>query len=201
MHKTPDVVFIGLKRSASTFLRGYFTQHPNIAWTRKGTYFIHDSQFQSGNYDNEIEVADQATLCFIEVNELLATGLIVHEHGDWDEIRFKVDHSVDEDSITINSTEVAQRIKKTLPDARIILVLRNQVDWLRTHYRNFMNALPARRKRFSDFLTTPEGQMVLYAGFFNVTIQVYFELFGRENVQVIIYEDFRKEPRMNANRR
>ena len=35
--------------------------------------------------------------------------------------------------------------------------------------------------------------MVLYAGFFNVTIQVYFELFGRENVHVALFEEIKDQ--------
>ena len=32
----PDVLYIGLQRTGSTFLRGYFSAHPDIVWTREG---------------------------------------------------------------------------------------------------------------------------------------------------------------------
>jgi hypothetical protein len=35
----PNVVYVGLMRSGSQFLRSYFAVHPQIQWTRKAWHF------------------------------------------------------------------------------------------------------------------------------------------------------------------
>lgn len=187
--KPPDVVYIGLKRSASTFLRGYFDGHPQVVWQRESLTIMDDEKFGKQLSDLSREVPVDSV--FIEVNELLATGLITEEGNTWEANRTRPDASLRAAGCRVDPVEMAHRVKQICPEAKIVLTLRNQIDWIRTHYRVFMGLMPVRRYRLSDFLSTLEGQTVLYGGFFYATVQAYFQCFGRERVFVALFEDIR----------
>jgi len=187
--KAPDVVYVGLKRSASTFLRGYFDGHPQVVWQRESLSIMDDETYGMPHGGLTREVPSSSV--FIEVNELLATGLITQKGNTWEAHRICPDKSFSAAGCRVDPVEVAHRVKQLCPEARIILTLRNQVEWIRTHYRVFMGLMPAQRFRLSDFLSTLEGQMVVYAGHFHATVQAYFRYFGRDRVFVTLFEDIR----------
>ena len=191
MQRQPDFIYVGVKRSASTFLRGYFDSHPDIVWRRDSFYLIDDAAYACGNFETTHDVPDTAR--FVEVNECLATGLMIGADSAWEKSRTNPGVSYAECGSRVDPVEIAQRTKRTFPDARIVLTIRNQVEWLRTHYRVFIGLLPPRRHRFSDFLTTLEGQLVLHGGHYHRTIEAYFDLFGRDNVHVALFEDIRDD--------
>lgn len=192
MIRKPDFIYIGLKRSGSTFLRGYFEGHPDIVWQRKASAFLmHDPAFHGGQADVRHEAP--AGAAFVEVNELLATGLMMGAGNAFEANRFRPGSSLAESGCRADPAAVAGRVKETFPEARIIFFLRNQVDWLRTHYRVFIGELPPGRHGFTDFLMTPEGQLVHNGGFYHRTVAAYYDLFGRANVHVALFEDIRDD--------
>lgn len=191
MIREPDIVYIGLKRSGSTFLRGYFETHPDIAWRRESGFLMDDAAFQN-HRDRLPATASNGPVC-IEANELLATGLMTEPGNAFENNRFVPGASMAASGCRADPVEMAGRIRQAYPDARILLVLRNQTDWLRTHYRVFMGELPPGRHKFSDFLTTLEGQLVRGGGFYDRTIGAYFDLFGRDNVRIALFEDIRDD--------
>jgi len=188
--KSPDVVYVGLKRSASTFLRGYFEGHAQVVWQRESMFLMNDEKFHGISDGLAREVPPNST--FIEVNELLVTGLIMEAGNLWEANRTSPDVSLPACGCRVDPVEVAHRVKQTCPEAKIVITLRNQVEWIRTHYRVFMGLMPTRRFRLADFLSTLEGQMVIYAGHFHATVQAYFECFGRDRVYVALFEDIRE---------
>jgi hypothetical protein len=187
--KLPDIVYVGLKRSASTFLRGYFDGHPQVVWQRESLSIMDDETFGQQLGDLTCEVPSSSV--FIEVNELLATGLITQRGNSWEANRTRPDASIPGAGCRVDPVEMAHRVKQIFPEAKIVLTLRNQIDWIRTHYRVFMGLMPARRCRLTDFLSTLEGQMVLYGGYFHATVQAYFQYFGRDRVRIALFEDIR----------
>jgi hypothetical protein len=189
MRKQPDFIYIGLKRSASTFLRGYFDCHPDIVWQREGLNLLYDALFCGGRLETEREVPEGSK--FIIANEFLATGPIIGSGPDWEKNRLRPGLSSTASGCRMDSSEIARGIKHAYPAAGVVLVLRNQIDWFRTHYRVFMPDLPPRQHRFRDFLTTPEGQVLLNGGFYDRALETYFDVFGRQNVHVALFEDIR----------
>ena len=84
--------------------------------------------------------------------------------------------------------EVCRRIRVVAERPRIILTIRNQVDWFGSQYRYMLLHLPKERSRFIDFMTTLEGKMAAYTGMHDVAIEEYHRQFGRENVLVLPLE-------------
>jgi len=105
------------------------------------------------------------------------------------ENRFKYHNHDYAEYAPIDRKEVANRIKNTLPNSKIILVLRNQVDWITCHYRNFYTLLDENKRSLSSFLTCHEGKLIADAASFDETVSVYQELFGQSNVLVLLLED------------
>jgi len=141
-------------------------------------------------------------------------------------------------TVYLGSKEAAGKIKHFSSDAQIIIMLRNPVDVMYAehservfsnleHIGNFEAAVDsnvARKHRVGPF----KGQTILCCGYrelsrFAQPVKTYFEIFGRENVHVIVYDDLeadssevfagvlrflqvaeapgKKDSRINANRR
>ena len=89
----------------------------------------------------------------------------------------------------------ASRIQRTYPNVKILLTIREQVDWLHSAYKYSMPALPGRQRAFSDFCCTPTGIAYLQAGHFDQTIRAYVHVFGSDRVRVLRFEDITRAPK------
>ncbi len=128
------------------------------------------------------------------MNEGLARGYLkVQVPLDYS-IRFQPGESiVKDDDFYPNHKKIPQRIKEICPNVKILITIRNQVDWLRSYYLYFIKYLPKKRKKFKDFISTREGKNALFAGLFHQTISDYYELFDKENVLVMLLEEFKND--------
>lgn len=100
--------------------------------------------------------------------------------------------------------EVARRIKATLPDARIVIGIRAQPGMLAAAYSQYVKAggtFGVRRFLFPDSYFFAASEYRSQAPRFDLAhfdyqrlIGYYFELFGRANVEVILFERFRENP-------
>jgi len=103
----------------------------------------------------------------------------------------------------------AAEIHKFSPTARIIIMLRNPVDMIYTlhsehlfcgdeNITNFKKALMAEESRRHG-LRIPVNCKIKFALLYHEVakydqqVERYFKVFGRDNVKVIIFEDFRKD--------
>lgn len=197
-HK-PDVIYIGYQRAGSTFLRSYFSHHPDIQWTRISDYFESIEKFYSPGYLYWDANAETSThKCVIDMYEAHATGFI---SGDKLEelqdasfyIKKQINSTLNRDYFYPDPGKIARRIKDTIPDAKILLVLRNQVDWIRSNYLHRIIDLPQRHKTFEDYISTRIGKTILFGGLFHDTIKIYYDLFGKENVLVLLLEQFKRD--------
>lgn len=183
----PDALLIGFQKSGTTFLRNYFTVHPQIAWGRNAAYFMAEEiPADASSYLDLHKVTKSGYKCYIDCYESLAIGYL-HERGSsWS----SSDLSPAPDDITLPPiTEIPTRIQRILPNCKFLLVLRNQVDWLRSNYLHFLPALPAKRKSFTDFLGSLEGTRLLNAGLYKNVIEAYKGVFGEAQVHVILFEE------------
>jgi hypothetical protein len=87
-------------------------------------------------------------------------------------------------STYIYSKKAAQRIKSHSPEVKIIVSLRNPVE-------RFISHLSPDRK----FNNLENNMDLVDKGFYYKHLKVYFDLFSKENILVMIYEDIEKDPR------
>jgi hypothetical protein len=102
-------------------------------------------------------------------------------------------------------TGMAQRLRATLPESRIVVILRNQIDIVPTAYKQYVRV--GGTHRIDRYIHAAERQMVgvhkprkipsfsLDHFNFDRLIGLYEELFGRERVHVFLYESFKHDPR------
>ncbi len=186
-------VLVGYKRSGTTFLRGYFSEHPEIEWRRVGYYLLGAADPDPQEYRRLLGDEGAPTGHLIDVCEHLALGLIHNDQEKWQALRFQPDAACDDGVIRIDPVEAARRVKRVAPDARILIVIRNQIDWLQTHYRAFFSELPRGRQSWPDFATTLERRLVLDGGRYDAAIATYRELFDQDRVHVLLLEELRDE--------
>jgi len=185
--RIPDVVYVGQQKTGSTFLRSYFTQHPQIAWTRYGEMFQIDP-FVREQYLARFAKQNDCE-CLVDMFECLAVGYHLDNASQWWVDALTPDDVFDGSGLIPGQREVAERINATFPEVRILLTLRNQVDWLRSNYLYFILRLPPKRRRFLDFLQTREGKLLLAAGAYDHLLNLYRDIFKPERVHVILLED------------
>jgi hypothetical protein len=191
MLNQPDAIFIGFQKAGSTFLRSYFTYHPDIYWARNGRLFMED--FDKEHYLSLDNMRSEHK-CYIDMYESLAMGFLRTSWEQDMQIRFIPDFRLASDGHDLPTIDmIPLRIKDALPKAKILIVIRNQLDWLRSHYMYYLGVLPEKRKKFRDYISMLDGKRVLFAGSFHHTIEVYFGIFGKHNVHVMILEQIRDE--------
>lgn len=189
LKQKPDVILIGYQKAGTHYLRSYFSNHPEIEWSRTPGYFGIDGKYKAVDYYDKNAKAGKK--CFIDMYENLAVGFIWKD-PDFDKLE-EPKMPIDEKVLYIDPIEIARRIKETVPDAKIIISIREQLDWVRANYLYFLRALPRGKKRFEDFASTLEGKGVLSGGMYHVVIEEYYKLFGKENVHINLLEEIRSD--------
>lgn len=190
MKYQPNAIFIGLPHSGSTFLRSYFTFHNEVSWERNADHFMR-AGFDAQTY----QALDAPTRgrVFIDMYELLAINFIVpNEIEKFEQNRFALDFDMSRQQLAPPEM-IPSRIKATVPEAKIIIVIRNQVNWLRSHYMYHIQNMPPRHRKFSDYLNCLDGKRVVRAGNYHSTIAAYHEIFGKESVHILLLEQIAQD--------
>jgi hypothetical protein len=88
---------------------------------------------------------------------------------------------------------VADNFKQAFPNAKIIMIIRNQFDYLLSIYA-FRVAVKGQESRSLEKFLTEEGRLGLFDKLeYDKIIGRYAELFGKENVLVLPFELLRKD--------
>ena len=111
-------------------------------------------------------------------------------------------------SVYLHCPHAASEIKKVIPDSKIIISLRNPIERAHSNYfsNKFMNF---DKKSFSEILDIHEKQIkdeeffiynILEPGFFSKHIKRYQECFLKNNIKIIIFEEYIKNtiPTINS---
>lgn len=184
----PNFLVIGAAKSGTTALYKYLGQHPEIYMSPyKEPHFF---AFEGEKLDFR-GPRDRAMMRYMTIN-------------DAGRYRALFDGVADESAIGEASPMylyipgTAERIKKHIPDAKLIVVLRNPVD---RAYSNFLHMIRDNREpcaEFAEALADEERRIEenWYAswhykqmGFYHEQLKHYFELFGRERISVYLHED------------
>ena len=110
--------------------------------------------------------------------------------GAWDRVKHEV---------VIDPGETARRIYNVHPQAKVLLLIREQADWLQSVYKYVMSQLPWNQRSFADYCATPSGVVLLGAAHFDQTIRPYVDIFGSDRVRVLRFEDIVGAPKRFAS--
>lgn len=191
-HASADVLHIGYPKAASTFLVRYLQAHPDVTVAQ----FELSDLLQRSDGQFALREKPRAHKIHVSKDENIAESVCIvgdlnnwerhlYVPGAWDLVR---------NDVIVDPGEAASRLHKVYPHAKILIVIREQSDWLQSVYKFVMSQLPWNRRSFADYCTTPSGIVLLAAGHFDRTIRAYIDLFSGSRVRVLRFEDIRQAP-------
>ncbi|MGK7887703.1 MAG: sulfotransferase domain-containing protein [Leptolyngbyaceae cyanobacterium] len=170
--KTPNFIVVGAHKAGTSSLHHYLEQHPQIYLPpEKGLDLLWQRKFR------ELEEAGEYLAQFdgAEPGQVLGEVSSVYLQ---------------------RGPELVEKIKHLFPDVKIIAVLRNPID------RAYSHALWGRKytqKEIENLEHTIVNSQkfkknYLFAGEYCTHLKTYFSCFEREQVKVLLYDDFSKNP-------
>ncbi|MEJ7803153.1 MAG: sulfotransferase [Candidatus Limnocylindria bacterium] len=186
--RVPNLFIVGAPRCATTSMYSYLREHPDIFLpnSKEPRYFCSDLDSGSRS-DGHLFIRDWS-----QYLELFAEA---------DAEKYVGEGCV----FNLFSSVAARRIREVSPDAKIIVMLREPVEQMYSfHAMRLLNgtedlgfetaiaAEPDRREGRRLPRRARNTKMYQYRAVASYTDQVerYFDTFGRENVRILIYEEF-----------
>jgi hypothetical protein len=190
-----DVLHIGYPKAASTFIVKFLEKHSEITID----HYRLTALLRSTNTFALTEKPCPNKIHVSKDENIAEAVCVVGEASKWQRYLYVPDgwDSVKND-VVIDPCEAACRLHKVHPDAKVLIVIREQVDWLQSVYKYVISQLPWNRRSFAHYCTTPSAIALLQAGHFDQTIRAYAELFGIDRVGVLRFEDIVRAPKRFA---
>ncbi|MBO9997919.1 MAG: sulfotransferase [Cyanobacteria bacterium SID2] len=195
--RLPSFFIVGAAKSGTSSLWHYLKQHPSIFMSspKEPNFFVFkgvDLHHQKGPSRPDIlyrKLYRNSILNFDEYQNLFEDARDIPAVGEAS-VRY------------LYFPETARRIHEKIPDAKIIVMLRNPIERLYSHYN--MNYRSLLEPLSLDKALDREAERIqagwdydwhyTKVGMYYPQIEKYINCFGRENVKVIIYDDFNKNP-------
>jgi hypothetical protein len=161
----PNFLGVGAARAGSTWIARNLEQHPDIYLPR-----AKELNFFNFYYGKGLEYYEGQ---FSGWSGEAAVGEISPEY--------------------FHNEFVASFIKKSLPDVKIIVSLRNPIERAYSHYWNLRATFPDERNlSFEERLQVPSD--VTKAGFYYDHLMRYYGLFPKDKILVLLFDDLKKDP-------
>jgi hypothetical protein len=166
----PNFLVIGVAKGGTTSLHHYLRQHRDIhLYPDKGTNYFWTEAGEEGRKTAKT-LAEYERL-FDGATTQRAIGEISNQY--------------------LNSETAAERIRRDLPHARLIVSLRNPVDRAWSDYLGRVRTL--RESGTFEEAIRP-GRPCLEWGFYYPRLKRYYDLFPRQQIHVMLYDDFTANP-------
>jgi hypothetical protein len=203
--RLPNFFIIGAAKSGTTSLHEYLDQHPDIymSFPKELNFF---SFFDS--------TPDFSGPCDDPDNPVLGDRLRREKYGlsitTWPGYRkvfsrVRLEKAIGESSVSyLYFPQAGKRIRQCVPDARLIAVLRNPVDRAYSKYRQLRRDGAEPLMTFEQALATETARMrdnwspawfYVDRGLYHRQLKRYYDLFDRDQIRVVLYDDFTKRPR------
>ena len=186
----PNFLFIGTGKAGSTSLYYYLKQHPEVYMSpiKETNFFSYEGgrpdfcgpgDRKSDAHHNTIISIEDYIKNFQGANGEKAIGEVSPSY--------------------LYIPQAPSRIKKYIPEAKLIVILRNPID---RAYSNFSGLTKVGREPNADFLQAVKEEDLRIAenwaptwhyinnGFYYVQLKRYFDLFDRERFKIYLFEDW-----------
>lgn len=183
----PNFFVVGAQKAGTTSLYHYLDQHPEVFMCpAKEPHFFEGMQSDYVRPDRRLEPVTDLE-AYLDLFDGVAEEKAVGEAS----------------TSYIYSRRSPSLIKQSVPDARIIAILRNPAD---RAYSNFLHCVRGGREPLEDFaeaLRAEEARIrdrwaplwyYRQKGYYHEQVRRYFDTFGRDRVKVFIYDDLRTRP-------
>jgi len=186
-----DFFVVGAARCGTTSLYNYLVQHPEIYLPK----------IKELNYFSEVESKDLSLYDSPKKNHFYHTKIIklssVYENLFAEASKNQVKGDISPSYMWDQNT--AQKIYDHNPDAKIIISLRNPVARAFSHYVMNYGIGQETHTSFREALKAPKeniwggGNLYLELSEYYQAIKPYFDKFKKENIKLLIFEDWVKE--------
>ena len=184
MEKWPNFFIVGAEKAGTTSLYEYLKDDPGVFLSD-----IKEPNFFTVNIKPEhffcsvIRDKKQYLKLFSSAKEEIAIG--------------------EASPIYLMDPETPQLIKKTVPNAKIIILLRDPIQRALSSYFNSVRSGWESRP-FNDVIRWANdlrkknedltSRIIIEAGFYSDQVRRYLDIFGTEHVKIIIFEEFIQDP-------
>jgi hypothetical protein len=183
----PNFLLVGAMKAGTTALYMQLKQHPQIYMSpvKEPHFFVREGMKYSD--PSMITTLDAYAALFKGVKNEKAIGEATPSYLSW--------------------PGVPERIQRYLPDAKLIVILRNPVERAHSH---FLHEITTGRESLTDFAAALQGERTqdaealtrnklpvrryLQIGFYSGHLKRYFERFDRSQIKIYLYEDFTRDP-------
>ena len=175
----PNFLIIGVQKAGTTSIYNYLQEHPQVFMSKvKETNFLEkdwENLPPEQQNKNGIVTVEKYAELFRDVKNEKAIGEASPNY------LFHYESS-------------AARIKKYVPEAKLIVVLRNPVERAYSDHLMHLRDAIGYRSLSEQIKHSSHKSFILRKGFYYLPLKHYFEQFGREQIQVFFYEDLCNNP-------
>jgi len=182
-------------RTGSTYLQDFFRYQNDICFILKSRFFSYDPLFFKGQdyyFNTVIGKPSELIQCVIDSDENYSMGRFKKR------LLSKTDHNfnfkAELNLISHDVPAIVRRMKSIVPDAKIIGVIRKQVDWLLSVYKHDVFHF-AMDLSFTEFIKSDLGKAYVKAADFLTVFNSFEKSFGKDNIHILLFEDLKTEPK------
>ncbi len=204
----PTFLVVGAVKAGTTSLHEYLMQHPDIYMSPvKETNFFSDADmdFDHFNVDYRQDVSHDLEKFF---SGSMSGKIHIAHIRSWDHYKELFRNVTSEKAIGEVSNSylycplTASAIRERLPDAQIVMVLRNPVDRLFSQYvmnlklgkiieRDLLKEIANDRQK--EHKGWGVSHLYVEVGMYAEQVKRYMEIFPSEQIKVILFDDFKKD--------
>ncbi len=178
--KLPNFLIFGVQKAGTTSVYNYLKQHPEVYLSpvKEPNFFEKDwdQLAEQGHQFNprQIVTFEQYSNLFEAVTNEIAIG------------------EVSPNYLFHYKTSIGQ-IKRYVPNAKLIAILRNPVDRAISDYLMHVREAQSKTPLKEQIQYKANKSFVILKGKYYQAVKQYFEEFGREQVSILLYDDLRKD--------
>jgi len=188
----PNFLVIGAAKSGTTALYYHLKSHPQIFMSpiKEPAFFAMDGRLPDYSAPPGVVLPRRHLVTVEHEYRALFEGVTT-------------ERAIGEASPYLGNPQAAERIRRTLPDVRLVAVLRNPIDRAYSNYLHQVRDGVEPCTDFRDALEAEEGRIRANwspfwhykgLGFYHHQLRAYFERFDRRQIRVHLYDDFVADP-------
>tara|TARA_B110001454_G_scaffold147202_1_gene136672 strand:+ start:118 stop:987 length:870 start_codon:yes stop_codon:yes gene_type:complete len=186
---SPNFFIVGGSKCGTTNISYYLNLHPKIFFSELNEPYYFCKWDVPEEYNRNSMITNMKK--YLDLFKNVKNEIIVGEAS----------------SPYLSCPHAALEIKKAFPNSKILISIRNPIErshsayfsyqFMKPNEQNFMEMIKTHEKLISEKIFYIDS--ILESGFYTKNIKRYQEIFGKENVKVIIFEDYIKNTIQNIN--
>ena len=204
----PNFFIVGAAKSGTTSLYHYLLEHPEIYMSP-----IKEPNFFCTDINPDLFREDFKRRVYLDLNKYFSKRVKDKIHGafirSWEHYfelfeDVSTEPAVGEASVSYLFSKVAARnIKNSIPNAKIIIILRNPIERAFSHYLMNLSSGISVKKDFLEELITDINKeqkgwgishLYIELGMYYEQVKRYMAEFPPEQVRIFIYDEFKADP-------